>query len=180
MAKRESAARSGGGAGEGGALILHNVEKGVARLTGAPRDLPEAWPRRDPPITPIAAPAAPRELFAESERALAVVVKQALDWWKQRLAVMRRREGVNHKQALRLLYGETVAGPASAPQVVWVVRTYWLACEELNAPLPVAERVPPETFLIGWIADGNHPEALDVLSGMTYWPIGLDAGGNWV
>ena len=181
MAKRQgtSGAHEGGGAGDG-AVILHNVEKGVARLTGAPRDLPEAWPRPEAPPALAAAPAPFRELFAEYERALAPVVDEALRWWGGRLAVTQEREGVTRRQALRMLYEETVAGPASAPQVVWVVRTYWLACEELNRAAPARERVPPETFLISWLDDGRHRRALEVLSGMTYWPIGLDADGNWV
>lgn len=180
MAKRERSANPPAGAGEGGDLILHNVAKGIARLTGAPRDLPEAWPRPDPPITLAAAPAAHQELFREYERALAAVLKEALDWWKGRLTVMQEREGVPRKKALHMLYEETVAGPASAPHVVWVVRTYWLACEALNASVPKDSRVPPEVFLITWLTDGKHERALEVLSGMTYWPIGMDEDGNWV
>ena len=161
-------------------LIMHRVPQGLERLLSLPRDLDEAWPRPSRPIERAQASGVHRELFQEYEEELASNVELAMEWWKGRFSVKQRREKLNSKDALRAMYGETPAGPAAAPEIVWIVRKYWLECENRNKSLPKPQWVAPEAFLISWLMDGEHEVELKVLSGMIYWPIGLDKDGNWV
>jgi len=160
-------------------LILHRVQQGLTRLLSLPRDLDEAWPRSHQPIHLSAASEAHRKLFQEYDKELDENVKIALDWWKGRLNVKQHREKLDRKEALRAMYSETIAGPVS-PEIIWVVRKYWFECEKLNKSLPTSQWIPPEVFLLTWLMDCEREQALDVLSGMIYWPIGLDEDGNWV
>jgi hypothetical protein len=160
--------------------ILHNVQRGVTRLMSLPRDVAEAWPRRDPPIELPKASTAHRELFRKYEVDLHRAVQEAMEWWQGRLTIKLRREKLDRRAALMAMYEETIGGPASAPEIIFVVRMYWLACEALNPSLPRDQWVAPEVFLLGWLADGKHERQVEVLSGMIYWPIGLDAEGRWV
>lgn len=160
-------------------LILHRVQQGLTRLLSLPRDLDETWTRPNQPVHPSAASGGHRKLFQEYEKELDENIKIALDWWKGRLNVKQDREKLDRIEALRAMYTETVAGPVS-PEIIWVVRKYWLECEKLNNSLPKPQWIPPEVFLLTWLMDGKHEQALEVLSGMIYWPIGLDEYGNWV
>src|SRR5438270_13817103 len=103
-------------------LILHNVERRIACLMNMPRDLDEAWPRPSTPVSISAASPAHRALFKEYEKELAEIAAAAVEWWKDRLTVKQRREKLDRIAALKAMYGETVAGPGGAPQVVWLVR----------------------------------------------------------
>lgn len=160
-------------------LILHDVSQGLSRLLSLPRDLDEAWTRPNLPIHLSEASEAHRRLFQEYEKELDENIKIALEWWEGRLSVKQSVNKLDRKEALRAMYSETITGPASR-EIIWVVRKYWIECEKLNTSLPEAQWVPPEVFLLTWLMDGRHEQALEVLSGMIYWPIGLDNDGNWV
>ncbi len=87
--------------------------------------------------------------------------------------------GHTEEEAIRANYELRPAGPAARPEVVWVVRTYWLECVNINRQLPPNRRVPPETLLIEWLQNGGRSTLVAVLSGMPYWPIGIDQNGEF-
>jgi hypothetical protein len=72
------------------------------------------------------------------------------------------------------------AGAAFDARVVAVVRKYWLACDVLNQKVAEDVRISPQVFLLEWLLREREQEALEVLAGMPYWPIGMDPNGNWV
>jgi|LNFM01.2.fsa_nt_gb hypothetical protein len=160
-------------------LTVHDVQRGIARLMTAPRDLPPTAPYPDPPVPLAQASSGHQELFAKYTELLEQALTLAEDWWAQLIKV-RRDQGLDADDALEAVYSRRAAGPASRPEVVWTIRTHWLACIELNATLPEAQRIPPEVLLLHWLRDGKHDEWVQVLTGMPHWPIGLDADGNWV
>jgi len=159
--------------------ISHDWQKGIRRLLTAPRDLPEAISWREPPIQKAQASPRHRRLFEEYETSIDNAVHTALEWWEGKLQVKIDR-GADLEAALGANYKETLAGPAAHPQVVWVIRRYWLACVALNVEVPETQRVPPEVFLLSWLMDGRHEELVKMLAGMPYWPIGMDRDGNWI
>ena len=88
-------------------------------------------------------------------------------------------QGMKPEQALKQAYHCHFAGPAANPRIVWIVRTFWLECVAINQETPEAQRVPPEVLLLHWLVEDQHTEAVKVLTGMPYWPIGLSADGQW-
>ena len=90
------------------------------------------------------------------------------------------KTAANIDVAVENAYQTTLAGPAACSEIIWTVRKFWLECAKLNANHPTEMRVIPEVFLLQWLADDNQDEWVKVLSGMPYWPIGIDESGNWV
>jgi hypothetical protein len=158
---------------------LHDVPRGIARLLSAPRDLPPSAPWLDPPIAKSAAAPQHLALFAQYTEFLGDAMAIAEDWW-QALIQGHLDEGKDRTRALEDAYERRYAGPASCPEIVWTLRKFWLDCVALNRTLTSAQQVPPEVFLLHWLDDGRHQQWIQVLSAMPYWPIGLDATGNWV
>ena len=148
----------------------------VARLLSAPLDLPLP-PESPDPVRQGEAAENHENLFARYVAELQWAVSEAIPWWD---ALVRRRveRGESEEAAIRANYELRPAGPASRPEVVWVVRSFWLRCAHLNQTLPVDRRVRPEVFLLKWLQSSTQYGVLvAVLSGMPYWPIGLDETG---
>ncbi len=159
--------------------IAHDVNKGIVRLLSAPRDLPVAEPGQRPADAAGAPVESHQDLFARYAIDLQWAVSEAIAWWE---ALVRRRveRGETEEAAIRANYELRPAGPASRPEVVHVVRSFWLQCAGLNRMLPPERRVPPEVFLLGWLQrSAQFRTAVAVLSGMPYWPIGLDETGEF-
>ncbi|KXU83314.1 hypothetical protein CI15_29930 [Paraburkholderia monticola] len=155
---------------------LHNVDAGVKRLLSMPLDLPHRHQLRER-VEIGAASVEHRQIFGEYCAELTAAVAKAEEWWAGMLLKAESR-GASTSQAVRGLYGIRPAGPASHPSVVAVIRHYWLACDEMNELFH--PRVPPQIFLIAWLVDRRMDRELSVVTGMPYWPIGLDENGNWV
>jgi hypothetical protein len=115
-----------------------------------------------------------REYREEAEHVTAV----ALEWWED--TIDAPQGGPPDQKAVREAWECRPAGPASFPGLVALVRDFWLACDRLNQEVAEDERVPPWTFLLGWLLDGSHEQCVSVMVCMPYWPIGLDRDGNWV
>jgi hypothetical protein len=158
---------------------IHNVERGVRRLMSAPRDLPASAPWTNPPITRGAASPGHRALFDEYLRFMGDAIGIAEAWWAGKVGETAQ-SGARWRAAVTEAYALRFAGPASCPEVVWTIRTFWLRCVAANRDVPDVQRVPPEVFLLYWLLDGQHDEWVQVLTCMPYWPIGLDAQGRWV
>lgn len=157
----------------------HSIEKGIFRLLNAPRDLPASAPWREPPIERGVASDAYQRLFEEYEEDMEGAIDIAEQWWEDRIQA-RRVRGEDIQTILEESYCVSFAGPAGVGEVIWVVRKFWLRCVALNREMPEDQRVPPEVFLLHWLDDGQHTDHVQVLTGMPYWPIGLDEHGNWV
>lgn len=160
-------------------LIFHDVEFGLLRLLLAPQDLPNAIEWYEP--GPLISSAEPeyRQLFDDYLKALSWAVGLAIPWWNS-LVHHTIESGETEHDAIRINYELRPAGPASRPEVVGVVRCFWLACDRLNREAVVNQRVPAEVFLLRWLRRPDHSALMSVLTAMPYWPIGLDEHGNWV
>jgi hypothetical protein len=157
----------------------HSVEKGIFRLINAPRDLPACAPLRDSPIEPSEASELHRSAFSEYLVDMAEVYDFASKWWEATLDGIMEENGISREEAVKVAIGRRFAGPAALPDVVWLVRTYWLKCIEINQDVPDTQRVPPEVFLLKWLMDRGEEEWVKLLTCMPYWPIGLDENGKW-
>ena len=160
-------------------MTPERTQAGVDRLLRAPLDLAECGAptyRND-----ATGASAHRDLFKEYAEVIEVVSGVALEWWNEILHARRAQiEDGNDDDAEREAWLGRPAGPAACPAIVAVVRDYWLACEQINVKLEPEQRVAPWILLLGWLRDGEHGEAVRVLSCMPYWPIGLDEQGDWV
>ena len=121
-----------------------------------------------------------RALYLAYRRDLEAALRLAERWWSG--VVKRASPGLfsRKKDALSCAYEAAFAGPASCLELLGVVHGYWVSCVELNATLAEAVRIPPEVMLLHWLLDGKHDSWVQCLTGMPYWPIGLDADGRWV
>jgi len=160
--------------------IIHRVDVGIDRLMLSPRDLPRIAPWRDPPIALAAASAELQALFLEYHQDLQAALSIAETWWSG--VVARSRPGLFSRQSTVLAgaYERFFAGPASAPELLWVLHHYWLRCVKVNAELPENARVPPEVMLLHWLRDGRHDSWIECITCLPYWPLGLDDAGKWV
>jgi hypothetical protein len=64
--------------------------------------------------------------------------------------------------------------------VIGVIRTYWLRCDALNDTMPATRRTAPEQLVLGWLLESGDDDLGAFLAQLPYWPIGQDAGGDWV
>ncbi|MBZ9936335.1 hypothetical protein LB518_08520 [Mesorhizobium sp. BR1-1-16] len=155
-------------------LVNHNIQNGTYRLLRAPLDVRG----RAEETVPGTGSVGHRALFAAYLRDLIDVFAQASETWNA--SVEERMEiGVPvDKAILQTIEAKGVAGPAGHPKVVWLVRKYWLACEEENRRSPTSV-VPHEVFLLEWLIQSGCQDYVILLTAMPYWPIGIDENGNW-
>ena len=158
--------------------VRHDVARGIDRLLGAGTDLASRSRTTEPSLTEaddthrLAHAAYLRDL----ERALIEVER----WWARELS-HREMRGSTREQALDDLHLRHRAGPVGHPRILGVIQAYWVLCHEINHALVDHKRhVGPEHLLLGWLRDGRRESWLAVLSGLPYWPVGLDADGRWV
>lgn len=159
-------------------LVLRDTEEGVYRLLNAMHDVGghALWHRRDIPFAQ-AAPAF-RKLFEGYRKLIRQAYREAEPWWRDTVAAERRRTS-SDEDALAEAFDKRAAGAASYPRVVWVVRMIWLECCRRNDAAPDEEKIRPEYLMVQWLIDAGETELVRLIACMPYWPIGLDADGNW-
>jgi hypothetical protein len=155
------------------------LEKGIARLLGAPLTLKSCGAAIWEPGSSLTGSAGHRTLFEEYKDDVDYVTAAALQWWEETVGA-RKRLAPDDPQVVRKAWVDRPAGPASYPGLVALIRDYWIACHRQNLETAEINRVPPWTFLLAWLLDGNYRQCVSVLACMPYWPIGLDREGNWV
>jgi len=155
------------------------IERGIRRLLNNPLTLEGCGAKVWEPVPGVTGSRLHKELFEEYREEVDYVTAVALTWWEETLSARKNIADHEH-QAERNAWIDRPAGPASYPGLVALVRDYWLACHELNRDTPEHERIPPWTFMLGWLLDGDYRQCVSVLACMPYWPIGLDRDGNWV
>jgi hypothetical protein len=158
-------------------ITLFRTDDGVERLMAQPAEVrPAAATDRETAL----AESNPRHtrLFEAYRSDLRTAYGIASLWWEDTVAAQEKL-GKSREDAIEEAFDRRLAGAASHPKVVWIVRSYWLACEEINAELPAGERVRPEVFCLKWLVDIGESELVRLLACMPYWPIGLDENGNW-
>ncbi|MER8848955.1 MULTISPECIES: hypothetical protein [Mesorhizobium] len=118
------------------------------------------------------------ELFQQYRGYLQRAFDIAVPWWE---AIIENRSalGGGRQDAIEDAFNKQVAGAASSPYVVWVIRKFWLSSEIINETLPPSQRVAPDKFLLQWLIDSNDTELVRLVACMPYWPIGLDENGHW-
>lgn len=158
--------------------VVHNVEKAIHQLLEAPNDLSALVPDQGENKVISAATDEHRSLYAVYLSEFVVAYEIGDDWW---LGCVQAQidEGNDQKRAVELAYENRLAGPASAPEVVWFFRKYWLAFDEINRKVLPKDRVPPQVAMLGWLVEDGLDEYVRFLTCMPYWPIGLDENGNW-
>jgi hypothetical protein len=155
--------------------ILHDVGRSRGALLGAPADLDGVDLGHD--VSRARSSAKHRALHARFLADFARVYDTAVDFIEGPIEA-RKADGYAEKEAIEEAYDAYFAGPAAAPEFVWLVRRYWLAFDALNRTVPEAQRVAPQVALLGWLSDA--PAAYTrMMTCLPYWPIGLDAAGRW-
>jgi hypothetical protein len=154
-------------------------EQGVQRLLSSPRDLLSCGARIV--IASASASGSTRHaaLFQQYLEALREVIPEACRVWLAIIDQCQKSIPERGKAMLAALRFQP-AGAAFDGRIVGVVRDFWLACDRTNQEVDEHERVSPEVFLLEWLIAARSADAVDVIAGMPYWPIGLDSAGNWV
>lgn len=157
----------------------HWRRMGIARLLTAPLDLRLSTKTAFLDTDGDKRPERHVVLFNAYVRDLEAVVPEAKKIW---LAIIERVQQTipDRDEAMIEALKFQPAGAAFDARVIGVVRRYWLACHALNGSAPEAERVSPQMFLLQWLISADYHDAVDVIAGMPYWPIGLDPDGNWI
>jgi hypothetical protein len=156
--------------------ILHDVGRNRSALLAAPADVDGARLGHD--VSRAKASAKQRALHARYLADFARIYDAAVDFFEGPIEGRVREYGMSREAAIEDAYDTYFAGPAAAPELVWLVRRYWLAFDALNRTLPEAQRVAPQVALLGWLSDAP-PGYTRMLTCLPYWPIGLDADGRW-
>jgi hypothetical protein len=158
--------------------IVHNIDKAVRQLLGAPTDLYGGITDQGREIPLAQASPGHQALYRQYIEDFAEAYEIGDAWWQDCVDAFEL-DGYSRHEAVDLAYGKRLAGPASAPEVVWFFRTYWLSFDEANRALPAADRVPPQVAMLGWLVKEGRDDYVRLLTCMPYWPIGLDENGNW-
>jgi hypothetical protein len=159
-----------------GLIVFYDTDDGVRRLLEQPADVAgrlDAKRRRGFRD----ASNRHRELFEIYQGDMKTAYGVAAPWWSATIEALAREEELDHEEAVEASFDSRLAGAASHPNVVWLIRSYWLVCEEANAE--VKRQVDPEVFLLQWLIDAGETELVRLIACMPYWPIGLDENGNW-
>jgi hypothetical protein len=156
-------------------MIFHDVDLGASRLLKQPYDLFES---EGTELGLNLAPQEYRELFLRYTTELEQAASTATNWWNSMVG-RSMQDGLTEVEAIRTQYENRPAGPASRPEVIFVVRSYWLQIDLLNKKYSGKPGVAPQSFLLAWPQESGFSNLYDILTGMPYWPIGLDENGNW-
>lgn len=158
--------------------VIHRTERGLARLLGAPRDLDAGTPV--PATSPSLADADPalREVFDSYVQGYGFLREHCLRWWRGCIA-SAQAPGMSREDAVQEAYVRRPAGPASAPEFVWLIRHFWLRVDDVNRSLPLERRAAPQDVLLQWLVDAGRDDDVRLATAMPYWPIGLDEHGQW-
>ena len=158
-------------------ITLYSTEDGIERLLAQPLDLDGAAliaSSKDQ----AQATADHTGLFQAYRADLNTAYNIAVAWWEDTITA-QEKVGKSRNDAIEESFDRRMAGAASHPKVVWIVRAYWLQCVTVNANLPAADRIRPEILLLRWLIDAKEAELVRLLACMPYWPMGLDENGNW-
>lgn len=157
---------------------IHDIQKGVRRLLGAPADLSELVPDQGVARPQSDAISEHKKIYREYISDFAQAYEIAEGWWQDCVDACAE-EATSRTEAINQAFSKRLAGPASAPEVVWFIRTYWLAFTKANLAVEATERVPPQYMMVQWMIDDGYMSFVQLLTCMPYWPIGLDENGNW-
>lgn len=159
-------------------ITFYDTNDGIQRLMNAMFDIAE-YPYHDAPYVRIeAAPEGQRVLFGSYLQLIRQACTDAESWWSGTIAAQRAK-GLSESDAISKAFDDRMAGPASDPKVVWIVRLVWLECMNRNSGLEPAQCIRPEILLLQWLIDAGETELVRLVACMPYWPIGLDENGNW-
>lgn len=158
-------------------ITRYSSDLGIRRLLAQPRDVA---PPQDIRVARKHDEASPthRTLFAEYEAELTDAYDIAVEWWADIISTEEELQGSREK-ALEKAFDDRVAGAAASPQVVWVIRRYWLKCVTINVSAGEETGVAAEIFLLQWLIDAGKTELVKLVACMPYWPIGQNEKGNW-
>ncbi len=157
---------------------IHSVQRGILRLLGAPEDVSAGLPHQGVARLRNEATHEHGKLYEEYVADFAHAYEIGANWWAACVDACLEEAG-DRRGAIDAAFDRRLAGPASAPEVVWFFRTYWMAFDEVNKSCAPEDRVPPQHAMLQWLIDDGHDDYIQLLTCMPYWPIGLDENGNW-
>ncbi len=120
-----------------------------------------------------------RKLFDQYVKDLRRAQEWALSWWTSMIRT-ELQATPDQRDAERNVSRRNPVGPVAHVGVIYVLRRYWLDCVALNREVPAAEQVQPEDFLLGFLLYSSYGDLGRFVAQLPYWPIGLDADGNWI
>lgn len=144
----------------------------------------DRWPGRFgtpvPAISPTRAEAdeALRAVFDSYRDGYVYLREHCFRWWRGCIAAAQE-DGMSREDAVDAACTKRDAGPASAPEFVWLIRHFWLRVDKVNRGLPLERRVAPQDVLLKWFVDAGDDENVLLATAMPYWPVSLDAHGEW-
>jgi hypothetical protein len=159
-------------------ITFHDTNDGIRRLLNSMLDI-EQYPYHDASYIKLEnAVESQRVLFESYVQLIRQACADAETWWAGTIEA-QRANGLNESEAIAKAFDDRMAGPASDPKVVWIVRLIWLECMKRNRDLQRDQQIRPEFMLLQWLIDAGETELVRLIACMPYWPIGLDENGNW-
>ena len=152
--------------------------KWIAKIQNMIAAIKDVAPADHPDASKLEMSKKHRALFKEYLADLAEAREIAEGWWGALILAEEERTG-DREQAIAIVKRRRPVGPAVHGSVIAVIRKYWLACDSLNRLSEPSARVAPEEFVLGNLLDGEHDGHAEFLSGIPFWPIGLDREGRW-
>ncbi len=158
--------------------LHHRIDRGMKRLLCLSRDVATV------PETPGArrhrADAAPEfeRLYRAYLGDMRPIAIEAQHWW-QRIVDNTASIHGSFEEGKRVALVVRASGMSANENYVSCIREHWFAFTRLNLTLPLEQRVPPEDALLLWPLEDEIEDIYQVVISMLYWPIGIDAKGNW-
>ena len=152
----------------------------VDALLEAARDV-QTRPRPEPRSSQI--PSSHRELSDRYVRDMRQAMRGADAWWHA-MVTTQMQGGLDRSAAERAVRRRYPIGRCVNRGVIATLRRYWLACEEINK-LSLASGnddgyMRPEYFVLGVWVDSPFSDLAEFISHLPYWPLGMDAQGQWI
>lgn len=154
------------------------TENGVKRLMSSLLDIESHRQRVETDPHLADAPREYLELFDGYRVLLHAVYRVAEAWWATTISAQEDL-GHDRQTAIENSFDRRLAGPASHPNVVWIIRNFWLECAALNDRNAGHTYIRPEVVLLQWLIDSGETELVRLVACMPYWPVGLDENGKW-
>ena len=133
----------------------------------------------DHPRTGSHGSASHHALFEKYVTELRDAKELAQGWWGALINTDEEDRTGNRDQAIANVEARRPVGPVAHGAVIEAVRKFWLECVAINQQVEDAMRVAPEELVLGWLM-AEYQDLAEFLSGIPFWPIGLDRQENWV
>lgn len=130
-------------------------------------------------LTIAGASARHQALLSAYVRDLREAKQTAESWWQDLIDTETSRVGDRREAEINVKLRRP-SGCVVHPGVIHIIRYYWIECLRTNQQLSPQDRVAPEALILLWLDQSGKKELAEFIATIPFWPMGMDAKGNWI